>query len=196
MSTPNDDLLGNPNDGPSPNEFGGFRQEFKHHNVSARVPEKVVRGVYSTGTVVLQGPTEFVVDFLLNVAKPAQVVARVIIPPTVFGQTVEALKDNLQKYTDRFGPPPTLPKPAKPPVPPTIQEMYDDLKLADDLLPGAYCNAVMIGHSPAEFCMDFIANGFPRSVVAARVLVAAPTLPRVLETFSGSYQQYLKKQGE
>lgn len=196
MTTPNDDLLGDPNDGPTPNEFGGFRQEFKHQNVSARVPERVARGVYSTGTVVLQGPNEFVVDFVLNMARPAQVVSRVIIPPPIFAQTIEAMRDNLQKYTDRFGPPPVLPKPPKPPVPPTIQEIYEDLKLPDDLLPGAYCNAVMISHSPAEFCIDFIANGFPRSVVGARVLVAAPTLPRVLETFAGSYQQYLRKNSE
>lgn len=193
MSNSSDDLLGNPSDGPGPNEFGGFRQEFKHEHVSARVPERVSRGVYSTGAIVLQGPNEFVIDFVLNMAKPAQVVSRVIIPPVIVGQTVAAMTDNLQKYTDRFGPPPVLPKPVKPPTPPSIQEIYEDLKLSDDLLPGAYCNAVMIGHSPAEFCIDFIANGYPRSIVASRVLVAAPTFPRILETLSGSYQQYLKK---
>jgi hypothetical protein len=186
-----------PSDKPEPVEGGsGFRQEFRHQHVSARVPEKVSRGVYGTGAIVLQGPNEFVVDFVLNMAKPAQVVSRVIIPPVVFGQTVTALQDNLQKYTERYGPPPALPKPAKPPVPPSIQEIYEDLKLPDDILPGNYCNAVMIGHSPAEFVLDFIANGYPRSVVSARVLVAAPTLPRILETFNGSYQQYLKKRAE
>jgi len=197
MSDANDDLLGDPNANNPIQPIdggGGFRREFQHQHISARVPEKVVRGAYSTGAIVLQGPTEFVVDFVLNLAKPAQVVSRVILPPSVAGQMVSAMQDNLQKYTDRFGPPPVLPKPVKPPVSPSIQEIYDDLKLTDDLLPGAYCNAVMIGHSPAEFCIDFIANSFPRSIVGARVLVAAPTFPRIIETLSGSYQQYLRKQ--
>ncbi len=191
---PGETPFGNP---PEPIQGGGgFRQEFKHQNISARVPEKVGRGVYATGAIVLQGPNEFAVDFVLNLAKPAQVVSRVIIPPRVFGQTVGAMRENLQKYTDRWGPPPALPPQPKPAVPPTIQEIYDDLKMSDDILPGAYCNAVMIGHSPAEFVIDFIANGYPRSTVSARVLVAAPTLPRILETLNNSYQQYLKKKAE
>jgi hypothetical protein len=188
----NDDLLGDADEGSKPLEQG-FGQSFHHQHLSARVPEKVSRGVYATGTIVLQGANEFVVDFLLNMAKPAQVVSRVIVPLEIFGPILDALRENLQKYTDRYGAPPILPKPAKPPVPPSVQEIYGDLKLVDDLLPGAYCNAVMIGHSAAEFCIDFIANSYPRSVVAARILVAAPTLPRLLETFTGSHQQYLNK---
>jgi hypothetical protein len=72
---------------------------------------------------VLQGPNEFVIDFVLAMAKPTQVVARVILPPQVVGQTVAAMQDNLNKYTERFGPPPVIPKPPKPPVPPSIQEI-------------------------------------------------------------------------
>ena len=188
----NDDLLGDPGEGFQPAEHG-FQQAFHHQHLSARVPEKVARGVYATGTIVLQGANEFVIDFLLNMARPAQVVSRVIVPLDVFGPILDALRENLQKYTDRFGAPPILPKPARPPVPPSVQEMYEDLKLVDDLLPGAYCNGVMVGHSAAEFCIDFIANSYPRSIVAARVLLAAPTLPRLLETFTSSHQQYLKK---
>jgi hypothetical protein len=192
-----DDLLGSPGDGVNPpdpsSSDDGVRQEFRHQHLSARVPEKVGRGAYATGVIVLHGPNEFVIDFVQALAKPSQVVTRVILPPHVVGQTIAALQDNLQKYTERFGAPPVLPKPLKPPVPPTIQEIYDDLKLSDEQLPGAYSNAVMIGHSPAEFCIDFIANSFPRSVVSARVVVAAPTLPRILETINGSWQGYLKK---
>jgi hypothetical protein len=194
MSSPNDDLLGDPDGLPHSSDSGGIRQEFQHQHVSARVPERVARGVYTTGAIVLQGPNEFVVDFVQNLAKPAQVVCRVILPPFIVGQAVTAMGENLQKFTDRFGPPPVLPVPAKPPVQPSIQEIYDELKLSDDLLPGAYCNAVMIGHSPAEFCVDFIANGYPRSIVSARVLIAAANYPRILETLKGSYQQYLRKQ--
>ena len=38
----------------------GFSQEVQHSHVSARVPEKVARGVFSTGVLALQ----VVVDFL------------------------------------------------------------------------------------------------------------------------------------
>ena len=42
---------------------GSFTQEFQHTQVSARVPERVGRGVFCTGALVLQGPNEFVIDF-------------------------------------------------------------------------------------------------------------------------------------
>ncbi len=38
----------------------------------------------------------------------------------------------------------------------SAQEIYDDLKLRDEILSGSYANAVMIGHGPHEFSFDFI----------------------------------------
>ena len=38
-------------------------QQYTHQPVAARVPEKVARGVYSTGQLVLDSPKEFIIDF-------------------------------------------------------------------------------------------------------------------------------------
>lgn len=51
----------------------------------------------------------------------------------------------------------------------SVQEIYDDLKVRDEILSGAYANAVMIGHGPHEFGSDFITNFYPHSAVSARV---------------------------
>src|SRR5206468_2803295 len=39
-------------------------QPYSHQPVSARVPERVARGVYSAGQIILDSPKEFVIDFL------------------------------------------------------------------------------------------------------------------------------------
>jgi hypothetical protein len=68
-------------------------------------------------------------------------------------------------------PPPAAPA-APPPQP--ITDIYDQIRLSDEMLGGAYANVVAITHTPAEFCFDFIASVYPRSVVTARVYLAAP----------------------
>ncbi len=60
-----------PDDRPDPNE---------QHAVRARVPDHVARGVFSTGVIVMTAPTEFVIDFIQNLGRPHQVVARVVMP--------------------------------------------------------------------------------------------------------------------
>ena len=64
--------------------------------------------------------------------------------------------------------------------------MYDELKLPDEDLSGAYATTVMIGHSPAEFIFDFITRFFPRAAVSSRVYISASHVPRVLETLASS----------
>ena len=76
---------------------------------------------------------------------------------------------------------------------PPVEEIYSQLKLPDELLSGAYANAVMIAHTPAEFCFDFITNFYPRSSVSCRVYLSAPQVPALLNTLSRSYQQYQQK---
>lgn len=71
---------------------------------------------------------------------------------------------------------------------PSIDEIYDDLKLPETVAMGRYANAVMIRHSGTEFCFDFIANFYPRSVVTSRVYMAAPHVPPVLASILRSLQ--------
>jgi hypothetical protein len=176
-----------------PGEPGSFTQEVQHSQVSARVPEKVSRGVFSTGAMVFQGPHEFVIDFVLRMAAPQQIVARVVLPLSIMPNLIGALRENLNNYQSKFGAPPPLPIPPNPPAPPPIEEIYSQLKLPDDLLSGVYANAVMIAHSPAEFYFDFITNFYPRSAVSCRVYLSAPQIPGLLTTLTRSFQQFQQK---
>jgi hypothetical protein len=138
----------------------------------------------------MTGPTEFVVDFLQTIGRPHRIARRVVIPHPVMPQFIEALNTNLQLYKNRFGDPPA------PPVPnpanarrPTPQEIYDDLKLPDDVLSGVYANGVMIGHGASEFGLDFLTSFFPQSAVSARVFLAAGQVPRLLDSLRSAVRQ-------
>ncbi len=186
-----------PSDGDVP-----YCEEIQHAQVSALVPERVARGVFSTGAVVVQGPHEFILDFLLRMSQPHQVAARVVLPPGVVAQFISALADNLRNYEAKHGPPfvPNAPgafgQPQASNAPVSAQELYEQLKLQDDVLSGNYANAVMIGHTPNEFCFDFITTFFPRSAVSCRVFMAAPAVPRLLESLKHSFEKFQQKQSQ
>ena len=169
-------------------------QEFQHGNVGARVPEKVARGVFSTGVLVLQGASEFVLDFVLRMNQPHQVVARVVMPNHLVPQFIEALSTNLENYRKTFGAmPPPLPQGPPPAKPPTIEEIYQDLKIPEDVMVGAYTNAVMVVHSASEFCLEFIAQFYPKSLITARVFLSAPQMPVLLNSMTQSWNNFQTK---
>ena len=89
--------------------------------------------------------------------------ARIVMPHATLPQFVEALKQNLEMYKQRFGTPQEPPRPPADERRPTVQEIYDELKLPDDVLSGNYANGVMISHGPSEFSFDFLTNFFPHS---------------------------------
>src|SRR3954449_1578930 len=200
----------NEHDGPKPPEESGaensggardggsgqYNQRIEHAPVTARVPERVSRGVFSTGVIVIDGPYEFVLDFVMGLVQPRQVVARVVMSPVVVEQFVHAIRDNVGKYESRFGKIPEIPKPPTPPRQPTIQEIYDDLKMTDDTLAGQYANAVMMAHGTSEFTFDFITRFFPTAAVAARVFLAAPQVPKMMESLAVSLNRYRARVAE
>ena len=255
----------------------------------ARVPEHVADGAFSSGAIVVTGPTEFIIDFLQTVGRPHKVAARVVMPHPVMAQFVEALAKNLSLYRERFGDPPQPPgvagpatsigptgtprefsdpksaarqaanqlfpfgstdvlpgapipelptprtddppgtkplsspsaaspspitnpvnpqSPAQsgpgqagpvtpPPAPrrPTPQEIYDDLKIPDSILSGAYANGVMIAHGASEFGLDFLTSFYPQSAVSARVFMASGQIPRLLESLQQSLRQWQAQRG-
>lgn len=183
---------------PAPGEArpeGGktYHEEVQHAPATARIPDAVGRGVFSTHAIVMQGAHEFMIDFIQSLALPRRVVARIILPISVAPLFVAALDDNLRKYAQSFGPPPRMlgaPPGMQPPAPPPIAEVYEQLKLPDEMLGGTYANTVVISHSQAEFCLDFICNFFPRSVVASRVYLAAPHVPEVFDSLKRCLEQY------
>ncbi|OYP31127.1 DUF3467 domain-containing protein [Rhodopirellula sp. MGV] len=157
----------------------------------ARVPDHVAGGTFSTGAIVMTGPTEFIVDFLQTIGRPHKVAARVVIPHPVMPQFIDALQTNLELYSNRFGDPVVPhPQPQNPDARrPTPQEIYDDLKLPDEVLSGTYANGVMIGHGATEFGLDFLTSFFPQSAVCARIFVASGQVPRLLESLRGAVRQ-------
>ena len=184
---------GNKGNGPSPRDPNTFSQEVQYSQVSARVPEKVGRGAFSTGVLVLQGPHEFVLDFVLRLTQPQVISARVILPLAMMPNVINAIDENLRGYAARFGPLPSLPVPPPPQKPPSLDEIYEQLKLPDEQLSGNYANAMMITHTPSEFCLDFITSIYPRSAVSARVFLAAAQMPGLLSTLQRAHQQFLQK---
>ncbi|HRK31340.1 MAG TPA: DUF3467 domain-containing protein [Tepidisphaeraceae bacterium] len=191
------DGLSHPPLGPNPGQPGDdntiFTQKFQHQPVGARVPEKIKQGVLSTGQLILDTPKEFIIDFLQSLARPPQIVARVVMAPQTMNEFITALRDNIGKYTERFGPPPPLPVPPNQPKP-TIQEIYEQFKLPEELWSGQYCNSVMIGHSAAEFSFDFITGFYPTAAVSARVFVSAPHAQRMADAFASAYQNFARRQ--
>ena len=176
----------------TPNSPSQPIQPFQHSPVAARVPEKVARGVYSTAQLVLDSPKEFIIDFFQGLTRPHQVVARLVLAPQTVVEFRNALETNLAAYTNAFGPPAPLPVPPNQNRP-TLQEIYDNYKVPEDIGPGAYANSVLIGHSPAEFFFDFITNFYPTSVVSARVFMPAPVVPRFLNTVTSCIQQHQQR---
>jgi len=174
---------------------GSFSQDVRVSQTTARVPERVRAGVFATGALVLSGPHEFMLDFVQRLAPPQQLAARVVFAPTLMPAFITALTENIGNFTSRYGPPPQLPSPPPGVQVPPISEIYEQMKVPDEVLSGSYCNAVMIAHSPAEFCFDFITSSFPRSVVAARVMMAAAHAPKLLESLKRSYEQYQRRGG-
>jgi Protein of unknown function (DUF3467) len=172
----------NPADRPDPHEGNPA--------LRARVPDSVGDGCFSTGAIVMTGPSEFIVDFLQTIGRPHKVAKRVVIPHPVMPQFIEALNTNLELYKNRFGEPPSPPiQPQNQTRRPTPQEIYDDLKLPDEVLSGVYANGVMIGHGASEFGLDFLTSFFPQSAVSARVFLAAGQVPRLLESLRGAVRQ-------
>lgn len=185
--------MSEPANNPPSDPNAPISEKLAHSPVGARVPERIVAGVYSTGQIVLDSPKEFVIDFLQGLTRPYRVNARVVIAPATMTELITALKDNIEKYTTAFGPPPALP-----PRPPnerrlSVQEIYENFKLPEDMLSGGYANSVLIGHSPSEFFFDFITGFFPTAAVSSRVFMSASVVPRFLSTLEGAYLQYASR---
>lgn len=179
----------NPQD---PNAAGAFSQQFQNQPVAARLPGHVGKGVFTTGVLVQDGPNEFVLDFLQALSQPKQIVGRVVLSPGVMSALIRTLADNLSRFVQTFGPPAPLPIPQVQRQP-TVQEIYENFKLPEELWSGSYANSVLVGHGPAEFFMDFITSFYPTAAVSCRVYFAAQQAPRILNTLQLSHQQYQRK---
>ena len=67
-------------------------------------PEKIQGGVYANNMVVRHTKEEFILDFLMVAPPAGTVTARVIVSPGHMKRILEALRDNVSKYEQAFGP--------------------------------------------------------------------------------------------
>ena len=180
---------------PDPNQPEGMQhQQVQVPGVTARVPPSVGGGTFSTGAIVMTGQHTFVLDFLQQMGVPANLVSRVVLPHAVLPRFIEALQQNVQMYSEKFGPPPELPKPPANQRRPNVQEIYENLKLPDEELPGHFADGVVIRHSAAEFCLDFVTHFFPHAALSQRIFLSAPHVPPLLKALQANYEKF--KQGK
>jgi hypothetical protein len=177
---------------PPPADDAPRTENVSHQPVAARVPERVAKGTFCTGQVILDGPKEFVIDFLQGLTRPFQVVQRVVVTPQTAAELADALGKNVEMYTKQFGPPPSVP--GNPPKNrPTLAEVYENFRIPDEMLSGSYANSVMIGHSASEFFMDFISGFYPTSAVSSRIFMPVQQLPRFLTALQSSLESHRKR---
>lgn len=85
----------------------------KKKDVTIKMPDEVLRGVYANQMIVQHTREEFVLDFA-NIFPPGGVVtARVVVSPGHLKRMIGALAENLRKYEAQFGPVPDV-RPAGP----------------------------------------------------------------------------------
>lgn len=109
-------------------------------------------------------------------------------PEAVSGATSPLVENSSEQISGDAGSDIPAEAPQSPSPTPSIDDIYDELKIPESVAAGRYANAVMVRHSGTEFCFDFIANFYPRSVVTSRVYMAVPHVPPVLSSILRSMQ--------
>ena len=171
-------------------------QQVQYSHLSARVPDKIGRGAFATNAVVLTGAQELVCDFLLRMAPPFLVSARVVLPYTALGPMIQAIGENVENFKARFGAPAALPPPPPNVTQPNISELYEQLKITEEVAVGAYANTLMISHTASEFCMDVILDLFPRPTVTQRIYMSASQVPPFLHTLKRTLEQLQQRNAQ
>ncbi len=158
------------------------------------------------GTTLQEKPTVQLVTAAGSTSDPVGTSAKPVGASNSEGSvTSHSVPDTPKIQNESGAPPESSERPSSgqsvPPVASSVsrhaspQEVYDELKLRDELLSGTYANAVMIGHGPHEFCFDFITNFYPQSAVSCRVFMAAGHVGRLLESLRASWEQLRPRLG-
>jgi len=74
--------------------------------LSLDISEEIGQGVFSNLAIIVHSPTEFVIDFasVLPAIKNAKVRSRIVMHPEHAKRLLLALKENITKYENTFGP--------------------------------------------------------------------------------------------
>jgi hypothetical protein len=76
------------------------------NQINIELSEEIAEGEYANLAMIAHSNSEFVVDFvrLMPGTPKAKVKSRVILTPEHAKRLLSALKDNIEKYEDSFGP--------------------------------------------------------------------------------------------
>lgn len=72
--------------------------------INIELNEKEAEGIYSNLAIITHSPAEFVVDFtrILPGVPKAKVLSRIVMTPQHTKLLLNALRDNIQKYEEKF----------------------------------------------------------------------------------------------
>lgn len=214
MDTPPPENANNPDDRDEP-----YHQQVQHQSVSARLPDSLGGGVFSTSSLIVESGDMFLIDFVNGSAPPVRLVARVVVTPMTMQQFLGALNQSCQKARsagrqDGHGPGEPQAEPSLGVGTETVgagaqgggkgsggttqqqrnvEDIYGELKFTDDILCGAFANTVIIRHSADEVVFDFISNYFPRAVVTCRVAMSTSRVERFRRSVEDAFRKYEEK---
>jgi hypothetical protein len=81
-------------------------QQAAANQINIELSEEVAEGIYSNLAMIAHSNSEFVIDFirLMPGVPKAKVKSRIVITPEHAKRFLMALKDNIDKYENAFGP--------------------------------------------------------------------------------------------
>jgi hypothetical protein len=144
---------------------------------TAIIPEEIGLGVFATEVVIFYGENEVTIDFIQGIVKPFRLVSRIILNFEVAKKLFQDLKKEIISIEER--------KEFKNLVENLLENskseneekikvdsIYDELKLSTEQLKGFYANKILITYGKDAFCIDFVNNTFPKSIVVSRVFMS------------------------
>ncbi|HZY80805.1 MAG TPA: DUF3467 domain-containing protein [Cyclobacteriaceae bacterium] len=81
-------------------------QQQQTQQINIELTEETAEGIYSNLAMIAHSNSEFVIDFirLMPGVPKAKVKSRIVITPEHAKRLLAALKDNIEKYENAFGP--------------------------------------------------------------------------------------------
>jgi Protein of unknown function (DUF3467) len=82
------------------------KQSQQQNQINIELSEEIAEGIYSNLAMIAHSNSEFVIDFirLMPGVPKAKVKSRIVITPEHAKRFLFALKDNIEKYENSFGP--------------------------------------------------------------------------------------------
>lgn len=166
-------------------------ERINHDPVTALIPEQVSLGVYATEVVIFYGESETAIDFIQGIVKPYRIASRVILNNNLAKRFFKDLKEemlaiggspsyissvknisnessvkNMSEEGEADNKSENKSEDDK------IEDIYDQLKIVNEQLSGVYANKILLVYGKDTFCMDFISNIYPKSIVVSRVFMS------------------------